>query len=105
MGSRQTAAVAMDHQPRPPEPWAGWAAALLVVWFTLLAAGCNGDPSDPGPDQRQSTPQAIASTSIDDVVAQVQEYADASVEVGAAPGVLALVRVGDETRVVTAGLA
>jgi D-alanyl-D-alanine carboxypeptidase len=81
-----------------------WVA--LVVAMGVLLAACSGDQPDPG-DQKSgpgavttaTTDVSTADAAADAVEERLEEYR------GTYPGALVLLRVGDETRFVTAGYA
>ncbi|WP_210441352.1 serine hydrolase domain-containing protein [Nocardioides xinjiangensis] len=70
--------------------------ALTLTWAVLLVAGCSSD------DGSSATPDSPEQADgFDSAVAAVEERVEAYEEI--ATGVIALVRVGEQTRVVTAG--
>ena len=87
-------------------------ASAVALVSLVLAGGCSGSTSGPGPATPQTSPDPEASASASEPtpaksLADVREALEERVAVydGIATGVIALVRVGEETAVVTHGHA
>lgn len=76
--------------------------ALSVAWSVLLA-GCSTDGPSATPEPPATSVTSAAANGFDSAVAATEERVEAYEEV--ATGVIALVRVGERTEVVTAGKA
>ena len=76
--------------------------ALSVAWGVLLA-GCSTDGPSATPEPPATSATSATSSGLDSAVAAVEERVEVYDEV--ATGVIALVRVGTQTEVVTAGEA
>lgn len=79
------------------------AAALATTCAGLAGCGGGGSDGDSPPQGSTPAPEPTPASSFESVVAAVRERVE--VYDGIATGVIALVRVGDRTKVVTGGLA
>jgi len=81
-------------------------ALPVLSLLLLMSVGCSTAPQSDAPARKRAerhAPTKVASLA--EVTKQVKALADSSVELKQTPGVIALVRMGDNVRVVTAGVA